>query len=626
MISIIQYYVNELSELTKLDHASIKVLVCTLLSYPVGIVFKRLPDRNYTLKNLFIVSVSAFYVFGICNLRSGFATLFIAAMGSYFITRYLSTPNMPWINFLFLMVHLLYNHARLQFFAEYDHTAIDISGAQMILVMKLSAFGWSVYDGKQAPESLTEYNRSRAIKKHPNILPFISYSFFYASLLTGPAFDYADYDRFIRSTLFDDVPEEKRPGTKVRRRIPKSGKEATFKLLQGFFWAFLLLQSPKYADMDYMYSSSFMDTHGFLYRVLYMWVLGFTYRLKYYTIWLIAEGACILCGIGYNGIDPKTGESRWDRVQNIDPCGFETAQNVRGAFEAWNQNTNKWLKHYVYLRVVKPGKKPGFKSTVFTFLTSAAWHGTMPGYYLTFLLGAFLQTIGKYYRRNIRPLFLTADGSPKPTKRVYDLVCWFNTQVAVGFLAQPFVILDLDKSLYCWGTVYFWLVVVVALTFFIYQGPFAKYFKSKRPKKPVASADVAVAKGHLADSQLSAKENRDVSQVVKKKLEKEYDAPALGIPSFDVFQNFDKDELDEDIKHLHEAWDSFKSRKLLQDDDFEGLREAYRKFSDEINSIFHKTKEEIVKEKGKISEELEKEKEKISKGIEVGKEKTMKHE
>ena len=34
---------------------------------------------------------------------------------------------------------------------------------------------------------------------------------FYASLLTGPAFDYADYDKFIHGTLFDDVPQDKDP-------------------------------------------------------------------------------------------------------------------------------------------------------------------------------------------------------------------------------------------------------------------------------------------------------------------------------------------------------------------------------------------------------------------------------
>ena len=62
-------------------------------------------------------------------------------------------------------------------FADYDRTVIDITGAQMILVMKLSAFGWNIYDGKQPKLSLNEYNKSRAIYKHPNLLPYIGYVF-----------------------------------------------------------------------------------------------------------------------------------------------------------------------------------------------------------------------------------------------------------------------------------------------------------------------------------------------------------------------------------------------------------------------------------------------------------------
>ena len=199
------------------------------------------------------------------------------------------------------------------------------------------------------------------------------------------------------------------PKTKTRknkRRIPRSGVQAFKKFLLGFFWAFLLLQSDKFVTMEYMFSPEFVQYHGLFYRIIYMWILGFTFRLKYYTIWTIAEGACILCGIGYNGVDPETGEFKWNRVQNIDPWSFETGQNVHACLEAWNQNTNIWLKNYVYLRVAKPGKKPGFKSTIFTFTTSAFWHGTRPGYYLTFVVGALMQTVGKFYRRNFRPIFL----------------------------------------------------------------------------------------------------------------------------------------------------------------------------------------------------------------------------
>lgn len=585
----LQEGISFLLALAGMDEASFKVLLCTMLSFPFSFIFKRLPDQNYALKNLYVVAVSAFYVFGILNLTTALGTLLISAGGCYFITRYIRTSQMPWINFLFLISHLAYSHLRSQFFNTYDPTVIDITGAQMVLVMKLSAFGWNVYDGKHRLD-LSEYTKSRAIKKHPNILPFLGYVFFYPSLLTGPAFDFIDYDKFIHSTLFDDVPEDKRPG-KRKRRIPRSGKQALSKVLQGFFWASLYLQAPKYVSLDYVLDGKFMVEHGFVYRIFYLWVLGLSHRLKYYTIWLIAEGACILCGIGYNGYDAATDTFKWDRVENIAPWDFETSQNVFTSLDAWNKNTNKWLKHYVYLRVTKKGKKPGFRSTLFTFATSAFWHGTRPGYYLTFVLGAFMQTIGKIFRRNLRPIFLEADGkTPKRTKILYDIVCYFVTQLTFGFASQPFVILDFKKSLYCWWTVYMYVPVGIAITLVLFKGPYRKqvigFCQSLAPKKPVETKPVA------SGSELLPDEVTMVELAVEKALQ-EYDAPTLGLPPIDVLELTSKEEFESDMKDFSEAWQSFRTRRGSFGNDLEGLKDAYNNFTLEINEIFQAKKQEF---------------------------------
>jgi len=593
MISKIQEGISFLLALAGMDEASFKILLCSLLSFPFNVVFKRLPDQRYTLKNVYVVSVSAFYVFAILNLTTGLGTLLISSGGCYFITRYIRTSQMPWINFLFLIVHLAYSHIHAQFFNVYDPTVIDITGAQMVLVMKLSAFGWNVHDGKHKL-ALTEYTKSRAINKHPNILPFLGYVFFYPSLLTGPAFDFVDYDKFIHSTLFDDVPEDKRPG-KRKRRIPRSGKQALSKVLQGFFWAFLYLQAPKYVSLDYVLGGKFVTEHSFLYRIFYLWILGINHRLKYYTIWLIAEGSCILCGIGYNGYDAATGTFRWDRVQNIDPWRFETSQNVHTSLEAWNMNTNKWLKHYVYLRVAKKGKKPGFKSTLFTFATSAFWHGTRPGYYLTFVLGAFMQTIGKIYRRNFRPIFLQADGkTPKSTKVFYDIVCFFVTQLTFGFACQPFVILDFQKSLYCWWTVDMYIPIGIAVSLFLFRGPFAKqvtgFFRSLAPKKPVETKPTELLPHEVAMVELA----------VEKALQEEYEVPTLGLPPIDVIEQASREEFESDMKEFAEAWQSFRTRRgSLGNNDLDGLKDAYNNFTGEINEIFQSKKQEYQKNNSK---------------------------
>lgn len=583
MISALQDSISQFLAKAGMDEAQFKILLCALLSFPFSAIFKRLPDANYTLKNAYIIAIASFYIFGILNIGSSILTLQFSAMGCYFITRYVRTNLMPWINFLFLMSHLAYSHIYSQFFNLYDPTKIDITGAQMVLVMKLSAFGWNVHDGKQLVQP-SEYTKSRAIKRHPSLLPYMGYVYFYPSLLTGPAFDYVDYDKFIHNTLFDDVPEEKRPG-KRKRRIPKSGRQALSKVLQGFFFAGLFLVLPQYVNLDYVFNEEFIQGHSLVYRIFYLWILGIFHRLKYYTIWLIAEGSCILCGIGYNGYDTVTKTFKWNRVQNIDPLAFETGQNVHVCLEAWNMNTNKWLKHYVYTRIAKRGSKPGFKSTLFTFATSAFWHGTRPGYYITFVLGAFMQTLGKIYRRNFRPIFMEADGkTPKKTKIFYDALTLVVTQLSFGFVSQPFVILDFKRSLYCWSTVYFYVPVVTAVTLFLFKGPFAKsvinFCRSLAPPKEV----------EVKTSALTAEESAKVNVAVDSILNDQNEAPTLGLPPIDALEGASKEEFQEDLKDLSEAWKSFRGRRGSFSNDLDGLKDAYKNFTDEINDII-KTKQ-----------------------------------
>jgi lysophospholipid acyltransferase len=65
--------------------------------------------------------------------------------------------------------------------------------------------------------------------------------------------------------------------------------------------------------------------------------------------------------------------------------------------------TNVWLRECIYKRVTAKGKKPGFKSSMITFATSAFWHGIAGGYYLTFFLGGFITTAARLARAKYVP-------------------------------------------------------------------------------------------------------------------------------------------------------------------------------------------------------------------------------
>ena len=302
---------------------------------------------------------------------------------------------MPWVSFVFLMGYMSISHIYRQVRADPGH--VDVTGAQMVLVMKLSAFCWNVYDGTKPESELDEHQKDRALRQLPGLLDFTGFVLFFPSLFAGPAFDYVEYQRWIETSMFDLPPgtdPAKAPATRKKRRIPRSGTPATIKAATGLIWILAFLQFSKLYSTYTVIDESY-KRYGFLRRVWILYALGLTTRMKYYGVWSLTEGACILSGIGYKGIDPKTGKADWGRLENVRPLGVELAQNSHAYLGNWNINTNNWLRNYVYLRVTPKGKKPGFRASMATFVASAFWHGFYPGYYLTFVLAAFMQNTSK---------------------------------------------------------------------------------------------------------------------------------------------------------------------------------------------------------------------------------------
>lgn len=310
---------------------------------------------------------------------------------------------MPWVGFVFLMGHMSLNHIRRHI--ANDPSSVDITGAQMVLVMKLTAFCWNIHDGRLAENELDDYQKEHALKNLPAPLDYAGYVLFFPSLFAGPAFDFVDYRNWLETTMFQLPPgtnASKALPTRKKRKIPRSGTPATKKALIGVAWIFAFLKFSGWYYPGVILGDSFL-AYSLPRRIWNLHMLGLTTRMKYYGVWYLTEGACILSGIGYKGINPQTGRADWSRLQNVNPFGIELAQNTRAYLGNWNMNTNNWLRNCMYLRVTPKGKKPGFRASLATFVTSAFWHGFEPGYYLSFVLAAFLQTIAKskFYILNI---------------------------------------------------------------------------------------------------------------------------------------------------------------------------------------------------------------------------------
>ena len=63
----------------------------------------------------------------------------------------------------------------------------------------------------------------------------------------------------------------------------------------------------------------------------------------------------------------------WKGAANIDMMNIEFAPNFKILLDSWNIKTNVWLRECIYKRVTPKGKKPGFRSSMLTFTTSAIW-------------------------------------------------------------------------------------------------------------------------------------------------------------------------------------------------------------------------------------------------------------
>ena len=143
------------SNLSGASPDELKLLFALLLSYPLAGVLKRIPDDKPWAKNVFIIATSTFFLLGLFDLWAGAATILIQAGGTYAIAVYISGPYMPWLSFVFNMGYMSISHIFRQIVA--DPTRVDITGAQMVLVMKLTAFAWNVFDGSLPDSELDSY-------------------------------------------------------------------------------------------------------------------------------------------------------------------------------------------------------------------------------------------------------------------------------------------------------------------------------------------------------------------------------------------------------------------------------------------------------------------------------------
>lgn len=89
---------------------------------------------------------------------------------------------------------------------------------------------------------------------------------------------------------------------------------------------------------------------------------------KYYTAFCLIDSATVASGLSYNGIDEKSSKNssllklaiesaKFNRVETVRVWDIEFSYDVKDFLDAWNISVHKWLKYYVYLRLINRSKK-----------------------------------------------------------------------------------------------------------------------------------------------------------------------------------------------------------------------------------------------------------------------------
>ncbi|KAM9890327.1 hypothetical protein OXX79_011507 [Metschnikowia pulcherrima] len=136
-------------------------------------------------------------------------------------------------------------------------------------------------------------------------------------------------------------------------------------------------------------------------------------------------------------------------------------------------------------------------------------------------------------------------------------------------------------------TVYFYIPIGIFLTLAVFKGPYKSkaeaFCRSRFPQvKPVA-----------AKPSLNRHESQRVTQAVEKALSERNDTEVFGVPPIDVLEGATKEDLEEELREVSEAWQSFRGRRGSFSEDMDGLRDAYNNFTSEINDIFQAKKVEV---------------------------------
>ncbi|XP_017164740.1 lysophospholipid acyltransferase 5 isoform X1 [Poecilia reticulata] len=442
---------EKLSESLGSPEPAIRLILSVLIGYPFALVYRWF---------LFYQPTTVIHLFHIC---SGLALAAFNFAGSqlyhstvcvfvqFLMLRLMGrTVTGVLSSFTFQMLYLLSGY----YYTATEEYDIKWTMPHCVLTLKLIGLAFDFYDGGKEPSQLSADQAKAALPSVPTLLEVFGFSYFYGGFLVGPQFTMRNYQKLVSRELTDC------PG-----KPPNSVVPALKRFALGFLClAIHAIFSPFFPD-TYLLTDEY-EAQPFWYRCVFILLWGKVMLYKYVSCWVIAEGVCILAGLGYNGV--VNGKHQWDACANMKVWLFETTPLFGGTIASFNINTNAWAARHVFKRLKFLGNKT--LSHVATLLFLTIWHGLHSGYILCFSMEFFIITVERQAQALVldSPL-LTSLASSHFYPFVY-VVQQFIHWLFMGYPLVPFCLFTYDKWLKVYSSIYFcghlfFLVVYLILPF-----------------------------------------------------------------------------------------------------------------------------------------------------------------
>jgi len=423
------------------EESGLKLVLGQLAGYPLVLAYRKfLACRDTNTQHLyFFLSglMLAYWVIGegvTHSLYSILATyIILLVMGGSAYSVVLSLV----INMSYLMAGYWYMAGE-----TYD---ISWTMPQCVLCLRLIGLTWDVYDGarqRDNPGCLSAEQTKTALPTSPNILEMLSHSFFIGGYFVGPQFSLAKFRQFVSPEYQASLPSS--PVRFGLKRLAISICYMTAHVL-----------GSSYLPELWPTTQSFNNT-PLMGKLLLMPVWCKLILAKYLSMWLMAEGVCVVSGLSFSGLDSTTDNptADWTGCANVKLRRLESATKFGHYIEAFNINTNSWVMNYVYKRLRFLNNK--YVSQVSALVFLAVWHGWHSGYYVTFFNEFIVVNFEREFSNIWKSSVKVARWKEHPTyQTITTILGWLYVHFFLPHCFLPFPLLAASRYMPTYTNTYF---------------------------------------------------------------------------------------------------------------------------------------------------------------------------